>query len=221
MVEIPPTGRFDGRCVGTTEAAQRQPPSTAEVHVLRGLLEPLGSLSRDALGSNPSSAQGCHRRRHVSNQDHPSHETYPSPVFAARDDRRRDRRRPPSAIAGSQLRGTRQAGRIYHVDDTWAHRAPALRSARRGKRRLPFPIDVWHATSQRVRTRANPVANASALPAPFVRPPLTGRTTERPSTAGLSCTDLDECEQSGTGELLEGLVPFTGRAGSNPSGPHD
>jgi hypothetical protein len=38
MVEIPPTGRFDGRCVGTTEAAQRQHPSTAEVRVLRGLL---------------------------------------------------------------------------------------------------------------------------------------------------------------------------------------
>ena len=84
MVEIPPTGRFDGRCVGTTEAAQRQPPSTAEVYVLRGLLGPLGSLSRDALESNPSSAEGWPRPRRVSNQDHPSHETYPSPVFAAR-----------------------------------------------------------------------------------------------------------------------------------------
>jgi len=71
MAEIPPTGRLDGRCVGTTEAARGQPPSTAEVRVLRGLLEPLGSLSRDALGSNPSSAEGWLRPRRVSNQDHP------------------------------------------------------------------------------------------------------------------------------------------------------
>jgi hypothetical protein len=105
--EIPPTGRFDGRSVGTTEAAQRQPPSTAEVHVLRGLLGPLGSLSRDALGSNPSSAEGWLRLRRVSNRDHPSDEAYLSPVFAVRDDWRRGRRRPPSAVAGYQLRGTR------------------------------------------------------------------------------------------------------------------
>ena len=89
MAQIPPTGRFDERCVGTTEAAQRQPPSIAEVHVLRGQLGPLGSLFRDALGSNPSSAQGWPRLRRVSNQDRPSLETYPSLVFAARDDRRK------------------------------------------------------------------------------------------------------------------------------------
>jgi len=127
MVEIPPTGRFDGRRVGTTEAAQRQPPSAAEVYVLRGLLGPLGSLSRDALESNPSSAQGCPRPPRVSNQDHPSHETYPSPVFAARDRSRRDRRR-HLPLWRAPKSGGRARRASYHLEGIWGHQALALRS---------------------------------------------------------------------------------------------
>jgi hypothetical protein len=173
---------------GSTEDASvpRKPPSASLLRLLKFtcfvVCLGLSDLSRDALESNPSSAQGCPRPRRVSNQDHPSHETYPSPVFAARDDCGEGiAKKPSSAIAGSQLRGVRQAG--PHITLT-IHGLTELRISVPEAGKAPPPY-----------------TDPQCCRAPIVRPPLTGRTPERPSTAVLSCIDLDECERSCTGAL--------------------
>jgi hypothetical protein len=126
MVETPPTGRFDGRCV-----VPRKPPSASLLRLpkftcfvvclglsdvsLVTLLDPIHLLLRVAPAPR------------VSNQDHPSHETYPSPVFAARDRSRRDRRR-HLPLWRAPKSGGRARRASYHLEGIWGHQALALRS---------------------------------------------------------------------------------------------
>ena len=159
MVETPPTGRFDGRCV-----VPRKPPSASLLRLpkftcfvvclglsdvsLVTLLDPIHLLLRVAPAP-------------VSNQDHPSHETYPSPVFAARDRSRRDRRR-HLPLWRAPNSGGRARRASCHVDDTWAHQALAL----------PFQRNASFGRVRHTRRGAN-LQNGSrrSKPSPALRGP--------------------------------------------------
>jgi len=90
MVEI----RLRG---GSTEDASvpREPPSASLLRLPKVtcfvVCLGLSDLSLVTLLDPIHSVEGWLPLRRVSNQDHPSHETYPSSVFAARDEWRSDR----------------------------------------------------------------------------------------------------------------------------------